>query len=294
MRTRERGTIFDATITDSGGNDTPSTLGTGIRPDHEMGIRVSYIWPRSELWSFEVSGLWLHNFDYPYRVQSGTFNNGPNNTITASVALIPNNSEDLRLATANYQYKHFGVESNARGLLLQSGRVAVDGIFGLRYVNHTENFDSRIEVSTVGEPIFERFKASNNFFGPQLGVEARYAVLDFVSLKFIGKTVFSVNMDSVRIYGPTDIAGRLTAGTNLGVDSNHVYAQLWDVGFGTVIHITPNVHLHCTWENFYMDRLIRAMDQIDQPNIASRTPQQIHRRAPTWIGGWTLGLEVSY
>lgn len=294
MNPHENGPLLFATSTDNNGTVRDSSFSTSINPDLEMGVRAMYTWPKSELWSFEFGGHWLHNFDYPFRIQSGAISTGPNSTVTNTLTFIPNNREDLQLASVNYEYRNFGLESNARGLLVQSGRFALDGIVGLRYVSHTERFDSRIEVGGLANPIEESFKTSNNYFGPQLGVEARYAIFDYVSLKASAKTVFSANLQAIKIDGPGDGNGRFTAVTNQGSNDQADYAQLWDLGIGAVFHLTPNIHLHSTYDSIFLDNLVRSMDQIDQAGIATQTPQPLRNRSRTWMGGWSLGLEISY
>lgn len=288
---RENGTIFRSTTNSlgGGGGTFVQEFRTGqARTDVEGGLRLTYGAKINDLTAVEISGHWLHPSRYPLGFNAGVFtSNGVTTTTTAQI--VPTN-EGITSALLLYQIQNHGVELNSRTLLLNNGMLKLEGLLGLRYIEHDELY-SHFIITTADVPISESFVTENTFFGPQLGVNSELRILDAVTLKNQLKTMIAANMHDIKIAGTSP--GRFISPLNLGERAYTSTTSVFDLSSGIAVDLTPNIQFYVGLDFIWFGDVARAMDQLDFLNVNNNA-----RLRPShdimWLWGMSSHLQISF
>lgn len=299
---KERGPVFGArsvTVTQNPISVTTSlvTFNTGMpNVDPEMGFRL--LWGRelTDVLSAEVGGFYVHRFEYPVFFTSGTFTSGGltggASTTTVTPVFVPTNTL-LNQVGAQYNINRYGVENNARVKLIQTDKLRLDGIVGLRWIHYGEAFYAIITPQNA-LPLTEAFNTNNNLFGGQVGAELEFGILEYLSLRTTAKGVFGGDWQDVDVVGPSS-GGFLTGPGNRGDRSRVSSGAAVDLGMGLVFHLTPNLHVHIGGNVMYLSNVLRSMDQFDLAGAAVGNPVLLRPNVTEiWMGGLAAGLEVRF
>jgi hypothetical protein len=290
--------LVDGTVASFGGFHTAT-------PDNrdEVGFRLTAGRRINDLVSVEVGGYWVNPTAHPVQLLDNValLNGGtlvednvslaPGITPTGGAALA---GEALTLAELMYELENHGIEANTRVLLYNSPKLVVDGLGGIRWIDHLENFDIQMAGATVGS-IHEAFHAKNTLLGGQVGSEVRYNVHEYISLHGLVKFGATANIQDMIVRGPFPGGGRFTGPGNLGgIDQTH-FAAVFDLGTKIVFHLTPNLRANMGYSALWISDVIRPLDQLDLPNsVAGGSPTLTPRSDTLWMTGFHAGLELSF
>jgi hypothetical protein len=224
-----------------------------------------------------------------------------------------------------------GAEANFRANLCRSCCSRTDLLFGFRYVGLTDNLQIG-EALTVIPPmpgvappvpvgttfvVSDRFSASNNFYGGQVGTDTEYRRGRwFLDLK--GKVALGSNHEVVTIGGntiatapgaaPANLTGGLLAlPSNIGRFSRDMFVVAPEATINLGYQVTPGVRVFVGYNILYLSNVVRAGNQIDTvvnptliPSTTPSTPSLPSRPAfafkgtDFWAQGVNFGLEYRY
>lgn len=297
----ERGRILDfstqtippGTIDPSGGFSTgqPNT-------DPEMGFRAFLGRRMGDLLAVEVGGFWVQPFEYPIENTNAVTSSASLGSVVTTINrvdfAIPDPVEQLQFGRVFYSIGIWGVESNAKMLLLNRPKLQVVGLIGAFYIGYQEQFDSILVPLNTTNNIRENFDAMNTIIGGQVGVEAEYSIFEYVGLRGFTKLGGGGNFEDLTVRGPAGGTGRLTGFNNLGTHSQQEGQAVVNFGFSIVLRVTPNIDGHIGYSAVWMSDVIRAMDQIDfnPANVGNPTLNLITESV--LVGGFTGGVTVRF
>jgi len=215
-----------------------------------------------------------------------------------------------------------GAELNGTMKLLWASPWRVDLLGGFRYVNLRETYTFTTSSPNVApEPadVFQtkdEFDATNNFYGAQLGVRARYDRGSWFAnstVKFaLGAMVQSVDIDGFletndfNDFGPVQrfAGGYFAQPTNIGNHSRSVFAVVPEVGLNIGYRITEWLSVLVGYTFLYTNSVARPAQQIDR-NINPTQSASFGGAPPTPLEGpahpsfkfngsdfWAQGLNV--
>ncbi|MBI4382195.1 MAG: BBP7 family outer membrane beta-barrel protein [candidate division NC10 bacterium] len=215
-----------------------------------------------------------------------------------------------------------GAELNGTMKLLSAAPWRVDLLGGLRYLNLRETYTfttSSPNIPPQPADVFQtkdEFDATNNFYGAQLGVRARYDRGSWFAnstVKFaLGAMVQSVDIDGFletndfNDFGPVQrfAGGYFAQPTNIGRHSRSVFAVVPEVGLNIGYRITEWVSVFAGYTFLYTNSVVRPAQQIDR-NINPTQNASFEGSPPTPLVGpaqpsfkfhssdfWAQGLNV--
>jgi len=215
-----------------------------------------------------------------------------------------------------------GAELNGTMKLLSAAPWRVDLLGGLRYLNLRETYTfttSSPNIPPQPVDVFQtkdEFDATNNFYGAQLGVRARYDQGSWFAnsaVKFaLGAMVQSVDIDGFletndfNDFGPVQrfAGGYFAQPTNIGRHSRSVFAVVPEVGLNIGYRITEWVSVFAGYTFLYTNSVVRPAQQIDR-NINPTQSASFEGSPPTPLEGpaqpsfrfhgsdfWAQGLNV--
>ncbi|MEK6662083.1 MAG: BBP7 family outer membrane beta-barrel protein [candidate division NC10 bacterium] len=215
-----------------------------------------------------------------------------------------------------------GAELNGTMKLLSAAPWRVDLLGGLRYLNLRETYTfttSSPNVAPRPADVFrtkDEFDATNNFYGAQLGVRARYDRGSWFAnstVKFaLGAMVQSVDIDGFletndfNDFGPVQrfAGGYFAQPTNIGSHSRSVFAVVPEVGLNIGYRITEWTSVFVGYTFLYTNSVVRPAQQIDR-NINPTQSASFEGSPPTPLEGpaqpsfrfngsdfWAQGLNV--
>lgn len=267
------------------------TLTTGSTDNHdEPGLRLLAGHWFNDLLAVEIGGFWLNPNEFTNRFVSFPTQTQFGTSVSQSVSLP--NGESVSSAQFNLESETGGIEANARLLLINSGRLNVDGLAGLRWLGHDETFHSLV-IQTNSVAIREAFAADNNLVGGQIGTEAWFSLSQYVSLRIGSRIGFMSNNQEVRITGPTAVPGKFTGAGNQGTVERSEFATLFDAGLGVVWHLTPHLRAQAGYNAIWVSDAVRATDQIDVANIGGAHGLFLINDE-LWFSGFNVGIELAY
>ncbi len=221
-----------------------------------------------------------------------------------------------------------GVDPCGGGLSCYTTRNArsfrLDFLAGYRYYQLNGNLEISEEVISLdpGGPmavgtmfdIDEIFRASNEFNGAELGLEAEFCRGRW-SLELLGKMALGSNYRVVTINGITNITvpgqatathagGLLALPTNMGSFADDKFAIIPQFGIELGYRLNRHLQFHAGYNFIYWTDVIRAGDQIDMginpsqipPGTLSGEARPAFEFADSdfWAHGLNLGLEVTF
>ena len=187
---------------------------------------------------------------------------------------------DARAELAN---SLLGVELNATRRLETPGTWRVDGLGGLRYLRLRETFTFSTDSPNIPpEPAdvyqtTDRFGATNDFFGVQLGVRARHdwgpwSASGSVKLG-IGAMVQDVDIEGSLLtnafngYGtPVTYSGGgyFATPTNIGGYRRNVFAVVPEVALAVSYRLSPATSIFAGYTFLYASNVVRAPHQVNR------------------------------
>jgi hypothetical protein len=277
------------TTTFLGGTD----LDTGANP----GFRLSAGYALSERWGVEGSFLYI-----PSRSTSQSVSSSAQGTPSLAIPYIDASTgaesrTGLSLpgvyqgsAREELSNNLLGAELNGTWALAASGPWRVDLLGGFRWLRLHETY-----TFTTSSPLIppfpqdvwntsDQFATTNNFYGPQLGVRARFDWNRFftsATLKFaLGAMVQSadisgsfVSNDFNDFGAPQTFAGGYFAlPTNIGSYSRTVFAVMPELGLGIGYQITSGASVFVGYTFLYTNNVVRPGNQISRTINPTQAP----------------------
>lgn len=266
--------------------------------DEEMGFRVTLGRYVRENMALEVVGFWLNPFRYPRVFPQGQQSTGGFTGSQSIVIFQPTFAPTLNVGF-NYislvnQADRWGLESNARWNLLENDRWRIQSLAGFRYFNYAERFDVYYQPS-ASLPFFELFRTQNDFVAGQVGGEAIYRVLEYISLRGFIKGAVGPQFQQWNIQREGTPPGVfLTGPNNLGVNSRTSSAMAVEGGLFLDFLLTPNIRAFGGYNIFWISNVLRSTDQLDLRGSARGDPWNEPRSSNLYLNGFAGGVEVKY
>lgn len=203
-------------------------------------------------------------------------------------------------------------------------------IGGFRYWNFNEYLTFDVNIPNTLPPIdvfqtSDKFDVRNNFYGGQIGLKCKY-FFDKFYVKATGKVAFGAMCEELKIKGHlltndfnnppfTGTAeifpgGYLAFPTNQGKHTKTMFAIMPEVDVSLGYKILDCLDLEVGYTFFYVNKMMRATNQIDR-NINSTqapaitaifpttlegpaTPEALLKTTSFWAQGLTVGLDFSF
>jgi Putative beta barrel porin-7 (BBP7) len=227
-----------------------------------------------------------------------------------------------------YQSSLWGAEANFRTCLLCGDDFFIDGIVGVKTLGLQESLTitenpvavtdlfsattgNLIERAGTSNPVQDRFKTKDQFYGGQVGVIGEYRMgpwsLDMKAKLGIGTNSQSIDISGFQaVIGPTGAVqasrqnGLYAAGTNIGHFSRNKFSLAPEVGLGVGYQVTDNIRAFVGYDFLYWTNVVRPATQINQ--VVNRQQVLIGGNgtgpvAPTFLGFktedfWAQGIKV--
>jgi hypothetical protein len=175
-----------------------------------------------------------------------------------------------------------GAELNVVAKLVSSDRFSLNGLLGFRWVRFAEDLDYTL-LTTSGPAnlggSFDSFRATNNFYGGQLGLRGDYSVGNFF-VNATGKVALGsvnqvVDVNGITSFPPafTNAPGGVFAlPTNFGHHTHNAFGVVpeGDVKFG--YNITRNLQGFVGYNFLYVNNFARPGAVIDRNLNVSQAP----------------------
>lgn len=268
-----------------GGYETASP-----NPDLELGGRITIGRPVNDFFAAEVTGYYVHAFVHQSDLISQPLD-ATQNPLQVNLLLVPRNFL-LTSSSTYFRVEHHGIEANARMLLYIDDAWLVEALAGFRYINHHERFDLDA-LRTNGVRIRESFRTDNLLFGGQLGVDARWRVVEYAALRSIAKLGYMGNFRDIDIQGTAN-NGAFVNANNIGVKSSTQDTLMAELGMEAVFYITPNIQLRAGYSGLLLTDVARALDQVDLVGASKNNIQRLDRSQFLWVHGVNAGVEFTY
>jgi hypothetical protein len=216
-----------------------------------------------------------------------------------------------------------GTDLNATMRVAAGGGWRVDALAGARYLRLRESFvftTNSPNVPPLPADVYQtsdRFDATNNFFGGQLGVRARIDAGPWFATA-VAKVGLGVVRQTVDIEGslftndfssfgtPVTYAGGgyFATPTNIGERTRHVFAVVPEAGLNVGYRVTPWMAIVAGYTFFYASDVVRAPDQINRtvnystqppaPPTGPQEPSFRFRSSDFWAHGVNVGLSLAF
>jgi hypothetical protein len=278
------GNLYDENQSFQNGGTFRDIFNTGrINTNYEMGFRAGVRRQMSDILSGELLGFWLHPYEFPGGYLT------PN--AADQLTFLPS-GERLEEVVFLFRQQTHGIEANGRWLLWNQSRFALDGIAGLRYLQHSEFFGQRY-TDIAGVTNDERFRVQNDLFGPQLGFDARYCIAPYTMVRMGLKTILATNMADFSVRG--DIPdGLLARQSNIGFHQDSRFSAGLEWQLGMVFRVTPNFSVHGTYDFLWFENVGRVMNNVDLLELNNRDPLLARRYTDMWLQGLSVRFEYHY
>ena len=272
------------TDTSPGALGLPFTKGivpTDVNYEDRGGMRITLGTALNDAWTIEGSYLFLDGRKPEFMVTSpGTpvvarpffnVNAGIQDSSLTTYPGLLSGSAEVR----DYSYLE-GAELNLRTDLWCSDCFRVHGLVGARWLNLREGLDIT-EFGNVtlagplnGLPIGDRdsFRARNDFYGGQLGLDTEFEYLHF-KFDVFGKCAIGDMMQQARVQGGTDLFGTFIPGGLLAVSSNMgTYSRdrlgiVPEAGFKIERPIGRHASFFVGYSFLYMNDVLRPGSMVD-------------------------------
>jgi hypothetical protein len=225
----------------------------------------------------------------------------------------------------------WGLEGNVKWKAWGSGEYQAVLLAGMRFMSLRDRLsivDNFQGLSAAPDPYrnatvygLDRFATRNEFYGGQIGAEARWQkgpwVIDLRGKFAAGMTTEEIAIEGVQsITNPShavsSLPGNLLAlGTNIGVQARDRFAVVPEIGVTVGYQATENIRLFVGYNFLYWNGVVRAGEQIDTgvdvtriPNYAASSgvvpllgeqrPRMAYKESDFWAQGLVCGLEFVY
>jgi hypothetical protein len=193
----------------------------------------------------------------------------------------------------------FGFEANTRFQRNVTRYLSADFLLGYRRLQLEE--DLRIQdtlrltggsITFLGTPIaapnvisdFDRFGATNQFNGGQLGLRFRWqSGYEWLGLTGFGKVALGATNQTIEIEGqsaatgiPPVPGGVLAQVSNIGFHKRQVFGVVPEGGAGLVVMPCPYVRLHAGYSVLYWNNVVRPGDHLDRRVNPSFVPTDVN------------------
>jgi hypothetical protein len=166
--------------------------------------------------------------------------------------------------------------------------------------------------------VFDSFLARNQFFGPQLGITARwfgyYGIAEFSAKLGLGTNHETIHIVGAQVRVPLggqeilSPGGLLALPSNSGSFTKDQFAVLPEINGNWIIPVTDNLKFKFGYTFLYWDTVVRPADQIDRivnisqiPNVGAvgfpltiRRPSVPFLQSHFYAQGFNVGLEFSW
>ncbi len=295
------------------------TLGGWFSPNGCWGMEASYLYitPRSHTARADSSGLpGSSELRLPFR-EAFTRDEvsvplaGPN---AFGPGVPGGGNASLRVGNS----LHSG-EANLIARLICKDSLTVIGIGGFRYFRLDEDLDFsgsfNIPLVNDGFTWQDRFHASNNFYGGQLGVRSDYCLGKwFVSgtLKCaVGTMSQQMEITGTNTFNtiPRDNGGFYALSSNIGTHSRNILAFIPEAEVKVGWNLTRNIQTFCGYNFMYVSNVARPGTGIDHtinvtqsPGFGGAPPFLFGPQSPSfgfgrtdfWAQGLTFGLQFKF
>jgi hypothetical protein len=218
----------------------------------------------------------------------------------------------------------WGGDVNVRKHLYSGCTWCIDGLIGYRYLRLRDDLSisedlvvtSQTSLTPSGTEfdVVDRFQASNDFHGGQVGVVARFNGENFW-LGLETKVALGVNDREVNIGGATTVrvpgaapvsrpGGLLALGSNSGQFDESEFAVVPELTVKAGVFVTEGLSLFVGYNFLYWNSVYRAGEQIDLAVNPSQIPPGTlvgparpafpGRESGFWVHGVTAGAELRW
>ncbi len=196
-----------------------------------------------------------------------------------------------------------GAELNGSWARGPAGAWRVDVLGGLRYLRLRETYTLTTSSPYISPPYpqdiwntSDRFDATNNFYGAQAGVRARYdqgPVFAGGSVKVaLGAMAQSVDVSGSLVtndytdFGPTQTypGGYYALPTNIGSYSRTAFAVVPEVALNLGYQLTPAAAIVVSYSFLYASNVVRPGNQIDRTVNWTQSTSYTENPTPTLKG----------
>jgi hypothetical protein len=220
---------------------------------------------------------------------------------------------------ASTSLKLWGIESNGYFTVSQSNRGRLDVLLGFDtlHIETDVDMNTRTDIDTgnglVTFVTADNFRASNQFYGGQLGGRASYQVYPSVTVDFAAKVALGVVHETVDIRGATAVSGVLSGvfpggnialPTSIGSRSSDQFAVVPHLELKVKYDVGSRFSVFGGYDFLYVSNVAEAGNQIDRNNntsqlvggtlVGSPVPQPLFRHSDFTAHGVTFGFELRY
>lgn len=225
--------------------------------------------------------------------------------------------------------KFYGAEANGVLSLFCVDMFAFDGLMGFRYLDLTEDVDIRQQTTVVGDVVpgqnnglllprtsttlAESFRASNQFYGGQIGGRAEYRRDNFF-ITITGKVAFGNTCQTVDTFGATTSPSGTAPGALLALSSNsgRIFQEkltiIPEATANVGVQLTPGIRVFVGYTFIHWGEVARPGNFIDRrinpslvptsPTFGSGSgtpaPRSAFRHGDFWAQGISFGLALRY
>ncbi len=221
-----------------------------------------------------------------------------------------------------------GVELNAgRAIPFFDCRFRWVGLFGFRYWNFVEHwtFSTNSPLLLESTDVYltkDKFKTTNNFYGPQLGLEWKYLYRCF-SLSVKGKVALGAMCEKLKISGRLDTndyngfgtvlsytGGYFALPTNSGTTTQVKFSVIPEVYADLSYQVWHWMQLKVGYSFLYVSNLLWAGNQVnreinpsqaktytngaDPALVGPASPKASLHTSSLWVQGMNIGVEFSF
>lgn len=226
-----------------------------------------------------------------------------------------------------------GWEINVVGNLVQARSRSLDLLLGFRALDLNESLEINERyaplmpgLTFLGAQVaasnsltdFDRFQASNRFYGPQLGGKFDWTRGRF-TVGVVGKVALGTTLQAVDITGATALVtpagvaavapgGVLALPSNIGHHYQEQFTVVPEVGLNLGVYITPRLTARVGYTFLYWSDVVRPGAQVDRRVSLNQVPSDTlfgvpgpsnrpafaFRESDYWAQGLNFGLEFRY
>ncbi|HUY33229.1 MAG TPA: BBP7 family outer membrane beta-barrel protein [Pirellulales bacterium] len=226
-----------------------------------------------------------------------------------------------------------GWEINGLWNFVQSDQLRLGGMLGFRYLNLSESLEVQDQLSGAttgaltfaGQPIspdesladFDRFRATNNFYGGLLGARLTWSSGRWV-INAAAKMSLGTNQERTIVQGATTLynsfgtaavlpGGVLATTANIGNYYRSPFAVAPEANFTLGFMVTPRMMVRVGYSFLYLSNVLRPGNQVNRvasPNLVpsdvgygaagpNQPGYQFHASS-YWAQGLNVGLEFRF
>ena len=272
--------------------------GTDVDTNPNPGLRLTAGFALTERWGLESSVLYVPEGSSSRSVSSSgeigskdlsipffdVVGQGENDTPLSAAGV------HAGRATEDFRNSLLGAELNATMRLPTVGPLRLDTLGGFRYLRLRETYTFSTDSPNIPPrppDVFrttDEFDTTNNFYGAQLGVRARYDQGPWFAssaVKFaLGAMIQSVDIDgfletdNFNDFGPPQrfAGGYFALPTNIGSHTRSVFAVVPEVGLNIGYRITEGMSVFVGYTFLYTNSVVRAPQQVNRSINPSQSP----------------------